>query len=76
MHYKNGRPAKSGDSIVDLDSGVSGILHSPTAQSDTCNGRIAVKSLSDPYVTLKNCLHVDDIKSASVPDSSFVNQES
>jgi hypothetical protein len=70
MHYKNGREAKAGDQVVSLALGVSGILHSPNAQSTTCNGRLAATSSNDPWVTLSECLHVDDIKSATIPDSS------
>ncbi len=70
MHYKNGRPARAGDKIVSLETGHAGILHSPSAQSDTCNGRLAVIAPSDPYVTLKQCLHVDDIAAATIPDTT------
>lgn len=68
MHYKNGREAKPGDKVV-TPHGM-GILHSVTAQSTTCNGRIAPISQNDPYVTLSECLHVDDINAADIPDSS------
>lgn len=70
MHYKNGREAKPGDKIVNLPTGLSGILHSPNPGSETCNGRMARIDPSDPYVTLGECLHVDDIAAAEVPDSS------
>lgn len=69
MHYKNGREAKEGDVIVCLDkhnAGV-GILYGTSAQSDTCNGRIAKLQSSDPYVTIKDCLHIDDVRAAGVP---------
>ena len=70
MHYKNGRPAKAGDNVVNLPQGICGILHSTNAQSTTCNGRLAQTSSSDPYVTLSECLHVEDIAAANIPDSS------
>jgi argonaute-like protein implicated in RNA metabolism and viral defense len=74
MHYKNGREAKSGDKVVSLANGnlVSGILHSVNAESTTCNGRVAVTTQNDPYVNIKDCLHVDDVVAADVPDSSKV----
>ena len=70
MHYKNGREAKAGDLIINLTIGLSGVLYSPNAQSDSCNGRLAVISQGDPYVTLKECLHIDDVAAATIPDSS------
>lgn len=68
MHYKNGREAKDGDKVV-TPYGM-GILHSTSAQSDTCNGRVAVISQNDPYVTIKECLHFDDVMAADIPDST------
>ncbi len=74
MHYKNGREAKDGDKIVSLTYGFSGILHSANpgagASCSTCNGRLAAISQNDPYITLSECLHIDDIASAEVRDSS------
>jgi hypothetical protein len=70
MHYKNGREAKNGDKALNLHTGLSGILHSTQAGSDTCNGRLAVISQNDPYINIKDCLHVDDIAKADVPDST------
>lgn len=70
MHYKNGREAKAGDKVVNLTSGRSGILHSTQAQSATCNGRLAQINENDPYVTIGECLHIDDIAKATVPDST------
>lgn len=70
MHYKNGRLAKAGDKVVNLPTGLSGVLHSPSAQSTTCNGRLAAVNQNDPYVTIGECLHVDDIAAASIPDST------
>lgn len=72
MHYKNGREAKPGDVVVCVDphNHAMGILHSVNAGSTTCNGRIAKISTSDPYVTIGQCLHIDDVKAAEVPDSS------
>ena len=64
MHYKNGREAKAGDIVVSLADNVIGILHSVSAQSTTCNGRLATRGPNDPYVTLSECAHIDDVKSA------------
>lgn len=70
MHYKNGREAKAGDKVIDLTYGFAGILHSTNANSQTCNGKLAAISQNDPWVTLSECLHMDDIKIAEVPDST------
>ena len=70
MHYKNGRPAKAGDKVIDTNSGHTGILHSPISGSTTCNGRLAVTTPSDPFINLKDCLHIDDVKAATIPDTS------
>lgn len=70
MHYKNGREAKSGDKVIHLPTGATGLLHSTNAGSTTCNGRLATVSQSDPYITIGECLHVDDIAKAEVPDST------
>ncbi len=72
MHYKNGRVAKDGDKVV-TPYGM-GILHSTTAQSETCNGRLAPVSPNDAWVTIKECLHVDDVMAADIPDSSAASQ--
>jgi hypothetical protein len=71
MHYKNGRAAKAGDRVVQVRNGVaSGILHSVNAEATTCNGRVSPLTGNEPYVTISDCLHVDDVAKADVPDSS------
>ena len=69
MHYKNGREAKVGDKALNLATGECGLLHSVNAQSETCNGRLAKFSQNDAYVTIGECLHLDDIIATGVPDS-------
>lgn len=77
VHYKNGRPAKNGDKIILIQPAgyygqpSAGILYD--ARSDggnDCNGRIAQTNCSDPVADLKNCLHVDDVAAATIPDST------
>ena len=70
MHYKNGRIAKAGDKVVSLGYLTCGILHSVSATSDTCNGQLATATINDPYVTISECMHVDDIAAANIPDST------
>ena len=66
MHYRNGREAKNGDKIVQLDFGGGGIvnfgvLHSAVPGNDYCNGSIApLGQVSGACMV--DCLHVDDIK--------------
>lgn len=64
MHYKNGREAKEGDKVFNLVTSQTGMLHSTSAGSDTCNGRLAAITNNDVYVNIKDCMHVDDVKAA------------
>ena len=69
MHYGNGRPASNGDKVVVFTSyggPYIGILYDAQAGSDTCNGKVAVTSPTDPTPNLKECLHIDDVKGVIV----------
>lgn len=65
MHYRNGREAKNGDKVVQLDEKGNvtafGVLHSATPGNDYCNGQIA--TIQHPQVTacMCDCLHLDDV---------------
>lgn len=65
MHYRNGREAKNGDKIVQLNTdgspGAFGVLLSAVPGSDHCNGYIAPVQNPNQYACLCDCLHVDDI---------------
>ena len=64
MHYRNGREAKNGDKIVQLESGkivAFGVLHSAVPGNDYCNGNIAVIQNLQQYACMVDCLHVDDV---------------
>ncbi len=66
MHYRNGREAKNGDEIVQLnDKGQvkdCGVLINSVPGNDYCNGTIAnQRSGSFVGACLCDCLHVDDI---------------
>ena len=69
MHYINGKEAKQGDKVIWRcgDNYGFGILHTLSSSSDTCNGRVAVISQNDPYVTIKECLKVEDAYDAVKP---------
>lgn len=64
MHYRNGREAKSGDRVVNVVTGQGGMVYGLNAQSETCNGRLAVITPADPYVNLRDCVHADDLAAA------------
>lgn len=68
MHYRNGREAKNGDKVVQLDSfgrGVVtavGVLVDATAGNDYCNGTIAPMVPSGPTgACLIDCINADDL---------------
>lgn len=63
MHYRNGREAKNGDIIVQLNGGkitALGALHSATPGNDYCNGMIAPVS-AQAGACMVDCLHIDDV---------------
>lgn len=71
MHYKNGREAKNGDKVVMFPqyggaTPVVGILYDAVPGNDTCNGKIAITTPSDPCPNLSECLHVSDVITAAV----------
>lgn len=68
MHYRNGREAKNGDEIVQINERGQithvGVLMRAIPGNDYCNGIIAddrTKSFSG--ACLCDCLHMDDIAS-------------
>lgn len=73
MHYRNGREAKNGDKIVQLNMGhggkavTVGVLFNAVAGNDFCNGNIVTTDASGfgpAFVTgacLCDCLHIDDL---------------
>jgi len=65
MHYRNGREAKNGDKIVQMDHEgkiVSlGVLHSAISGNNYCNGSIAPIQNVITGAYLCDCLHIDDL---------------
>lgn len=66
MHYRNGREAKNGDEIVQVDDNGrvtdAGVLIRATPGNNFCNGIIANDhSRSFISACLCDCLHVDDL---------------
>jgi hypothetical protein len=64
MHYRNGREAKNGDMIVQMNEGrivAVGVLHSAVPGNDYCNGHIAPIQSMNTHACLCDALHVDDV---------------
>lgn len=64
MHYRNGREAKNGDKVIQIENGrivAFGVLHSATPGNDYCNGNIAVVQSTTQMACMCDCLHMDDI---------------
>jgi len=66
MHYRNGREAKNGDEIIQLNSKGqitdAGVLIRAVPGNDFCNGVIANdRSQSFVGACMCDCLHVDDV---------------
>lgn len=64
MHYRNGREAKNGDTIVQIGHNgkinALGVLHGAVAGNDYCNGMIA--PINGPAgACMVDCLHLDDV---------------
>jgi hypothetical protein len=69
MHYRNGREAKNGDTIVSLgmDNGkvqAVGILYNAIPGNDYCNGNIAPVQSVGAYTCMCDCLHIEDVEAA------------
>lgn len=67
MHYRNGREAKNGDTLIQLsadDSGkvlAIGVLYNAKPGNDYCNGSIAPVQYPITPACLCDCVHVDDL---------------
>ncbi len=73
MHYRNGREAKNGDKVIQLQMDgpvvtAVGKLQNAVPGNDTCNGQIVVTGSDSDYgpavivgACLCDCLHVDDL---------------
>ena len=66
MHYRNGREAKNGDKVIQLqmEGGVVtgfGVLFDAVPGNDYCNGNIAAVTPNVTGACLCDCLHADDV---------------
>ena len=65
MHYRNGREAKNGDVIVNLQGGkitAVGVLYNATAGNDYCNGNLAPIQNMREGACMVDALHIEDIE--------------
>ena len=65
MHYRNGREAKNGDTIIQIgfDGKINalGVLYNATAGNDFCNGNIAPIQQIGAGACMCDCLHTEDV---------------
>ena len=64
MHHRNGREAKNGDTVIQLQRGkivTFGVLQSATLGNDYCNGVIAPLQEIRTGACIVDCLHVEDV---------------
>ncbi|MDI1345265.1 MAG: hypothetical protein PSV22_14355 [Pseudolabrys sp.] len=69
MHYRNGRPAKNGDTVVQIGTNAKneptivslGVLHDAIPGNDYCNGSIAPLLVTKTMACMCDCLHIDDV---------------
>lgn len=66
MHYRNGREAKNGDVVVQINHEGKitqlGVLFNATPGNDFCNGSIANTQSPVSGACMCDCLHIDDVK--------------
>lgn len=66
MHYRNGREAKNGDRIIQIDYlgrvNAVGILFNAVPGNDYCNGSIAAAYPAGGGACMMDCLHLEDIE--------------
>ncbi len=65
MHYRNGREAKNGDKVIQLDGNgkvvSTGVLYDAVPGNDYCNGMLAPFHATPTGACMVDCLHVDDL---------------
>lgn len=67
MHYRNGREAKNGDKVIQLNMSGDcqilqlGVLYDAKPGNDYCNGQIAPIQNAVASACMCDCLHVDDV---------------
>ena len=66
MHYANGRPAKNGDTVLQITHQIAiGVLYNATHGNDYCNGMLApIPGGQHTMACLADCVHFDDVLAA------------
>lgn len=78
MHYRNGREAKNGDKVVQLQMDGSkiislGVLYDAVPGNDYCNGSVASTVPTVTGACMCDCLHVDDL-AAILAENGLANR--
>jgi hypothetical protein len=65
MHYRNGREAKNGDKVIQLNGSgqvtAVGVLYDAKPGNDYCNGNLAPIQSAVTGACMCDCLHADDV---------------
>lgn len=66
MHYRNGREAKNGDLVVEMEMSSGkivafGVLYGATPGNDYCNGHIAPAQPMQSGACMCDCLNIEDV---------------
>ena len=72
MHYKNGREVNIGDKVLVPNGNYTfvGIVASVRSGASSCNLGV-VPLANSQSATAVDCLHIDDIAAASIPNSTY-----
>ena len=65
MHYRNGREAKNGDTIIQISDGKVthfGVLHQAVPGNNYCNGKIAQIQNAGSGACMCDFLHIEDVE--------------
>ena len=65
MHYRNGREAQNGDTVIQIDGqgkiNAVGVLYNSKPGNSYCNGYLAPVQQNITGACLCDCLHIDDL---------------
>lgn len=65
MHYRNGREAKNGDTVIQIGFNgkinAVGVVYNAVPGNDHCNGSLAPIQQTVTGACMCDCLHIDDL---------------
>lgn len=65
MHYRNGREAKNGDTVIQIGFNgkinAVGVVYNAVPGNDYCNGSLAPIQQTVTGACMCDCLHIDDL---------------